>query len=197
MNIDNGYFDLDEIKKIGFKSVGENVKVSRNSTIIGVDNISIGDDTRIDDFCILIAPDEGYIKIGSNVHIAAFCLLSGGDGIELGDFSGLSHGVKVYSKTDDYSGMSLTNPTVPTEYTNVIGGKVEISRHVIVGSGTVILPKVSIGEGSSIGAQSLVTKSLDEWFVYFGCPVKKLKPRKKKLLELERKYLTQKNGGDK
>lgn len=182
---DNGFYSKAELQSAGFKALGKNVLISKNITIVGVANISIGNDVRIDDFCMLIAPGNGYIHIGNNVHIAAYCLLSAGNGIVLENYSGLSHGVKVYSRTDDYGGDFLTNPTVPDEYTGVIGGVVTISKHVIVGAGTVILPGITIGEGASVGAQSLITKNLEPWFVYFGLPAKKLKKRKKGLLKFE------------
>lgn len=182
---DKGFFSQVELESAGFKSLGSNVLISRNVTIVGVENISIGTDVRIDDFCMLIAPGNGYIHIGSNVHIAGYCLLSAGNGVVLGNYSGLSHGVKVYSRTDDYGGDFLTNPTVSSKFTGALGGVVTISKHVIVGAGTVILPNITIGEGASIGAQSLITKSLESWFVYFGVPARKLKKRKKGLLELE------------
>ena len=130
-------------------------------------------------------PGGGWLDVGSFVHIGGYCLLSAGNGIRMDDFSGLSQGVRIYSKTDDYSGKYLTNPTIPEKYTKVTRGTVTLGRHVIIGSGTVILPKVSIGEGSSVGALSLVTKSLDPWGVYFGCPARLLKARSKKMLELE------------
>ena len=104
----------------------------------------------------------------------------------LEDFSGLSQGVRIYSGSDDYSGASLTNPTVPSEFLNGKKKLVKIGKHVIIGSGSVVLPGVSIGEGSSVGALSLVTKSLDAWGVYFGTPVKKLRDRKRDLLEQEK-----------
>ena len=47
-----------------------------------------------------------------------------------------------------------------------------------------------IGEGTSVGALSLVSKPLDEWGVYFGSPAKRLKARSKKLLDME-KQLTE------
>ena len=189
---DKGFFSQKELEFAGFKSLGENVLISRNITIVGIENISIGNDVRIDDYCMLISPNKGYINIGNNVHIAGYCLLSASDGITLGNYSGLSHGVKVYSRTDDYSGEYLTNPTVPSKYTGAKGGAVTISKHAIIGSGSVLLPNVIIGEGASVGAQSLVTKSLEGWFVYFGTPVKKLKSRKKKLLDLEFEYESKK-----
>lgn len=188
MILDKGFYTTVELISAGFKSIGKNVKISRNSTIIGQENISIGDNSRIDDYCMLVASGTGYISIGSNVHIAGYCLLSGGSGIVMEDYSGISHGVKVYSRTDDYSGEYLTNPTVPECFTGGDRGAVTIKKHAIVGSGSVILPNLTIGEGVSVGAQSLITKDLEPWFVYFGCPVKKLKPRKKALLELEEKH---------
>jgi len=107
------------------------------------------------------------------------------------DFSGVSQGVKIYSKTDDYTGNSLTNPTVDPKYTGVTSGEVILRCHVIIGSGTVILPGVTVWEGASVGALSLVTKHLPEWGVNFGAPVEKIKNRKKKLLELEQEFLSQ------
>jgi galactoside O-acetyltransferase len=101
------------------------------------------------------------------------------------DFSGLSQGARIYSCSDDYSGNSLTNPTVPGEYLNLKIAPVIIGRHVIIGSGSVVLPGCSIQEGSSVGALSLVTKSLESWGVYLGIPAKRIKSRSKKLLERE------------
>jgi acetyltransferase-like isoleucine patch superfamily enzyme len=103
------------------------------------------------------------------------------------DHSGLSQGVRVYSKTDDYSGKYLTNPTVPEKYTGIIRGTVVLERHVIVGAGSVIFPNVTIGEGSSIGAQSLINRSLDSWGVFCGSPARRLKNRARQLLDLEEK----------
>ena len=82
---------------------------------------------------------------------------------------------------------------VETEFLNVNIKPVSIGRHVIIGSGSVILPGVRIGEGSSVGPLSLVTKSLDEWGVYLGVPAKKIKRRKKDLLEQEKLLLSRKN----
>lgn len=105
------------------------------------------------------------------------------------DFSGLSQGVRVYSGSDDYSGSYLTNPTISEMYTKKFISPVRLGRHVIIGSGTVILPGVTIEEGSAVGALSLVTKRLEPWTIYFGNPVKPLKSRRKDLLKLEQQFL--------
>ncbi|RDD82676.1 acyltransferase [Dyella tabacisoli] len=180
------YMEEGELRSLGFKAVGKNVRIARNNTIAGLENIEIGDNVRIDPYCSIIATGTGWLKIGSYVHIAGYCLLSAGDGIQMDDFSGISQGVHVYSRTDDYTGEALTNPTVPSKYTKVRGGTVHLSRHVIIGSGSVILPQVTIGEGSSVGALSLVTRSLEPWGIYTGTPARKLKARSQKMLTIEK-----------
>jgi len=182
---DQGYFDSDELRRFGFKRVGANVRIARNATIIGLRNIALGENIRIDDH-VVIAAQAGSLELGNHIHIAGGCYLGCAGGITLADFTGLSQGVRVYSGTDDYSGKSLTNPTVPHQYLKLKIAPVTLEKHVIIGSGSVILPGVTIGEGSCVGALSLVSKSLDGWGVYFGSPVKWLRSRSKHLLELEK-----------
>jgi acetyltransferase-like isoleucine patch superfamily enzyme len=183
------YRDAGELRELGIGSVGKNVMVHDSAILVDVEQIELGSNVRIDPFCILSAAG-GFIRIGSYVHIAAHVDIFGGKGVILGDFSGLSHGVRVYSVSDDYSGKSLTNPTVPKEYLRTKGGEVNLGRHVIVGAGSVILPGVSIGEGTSVGALSLIRKSLEPWGVYAGSPVKRIGSRSQDLLDDEKLLLS-------
>lgn len=180
----HGYWTETDLVKFGFCKVGVNVKVAKNCTIVGLGNISFGNNVRIDGPTVISA-SSGHVRIGDFVHVGGFCFLAGAGGIDMDDFSGLSQGVRIYSASDDYSGNSLTNPTVPREYLNVRVAPVKLGRHVIIGSGSTILPGCSIGDGSSVGANSLVNKSLGEWGVYFGAPAKRIKNRSKNLLALE------------
>jgi len=183
MAVKTSFYTPEELAEIGFAKVGKNVLISRKASIYSPELIEIEDNVRIDDFCIL----SGKIRLGNYIHIAAGCyLFAGSYGIEMEDFSGLSSRVVVYAVTDDYSGKYLTNPTVPSEYRNVVGGKVHLGRYVNVGTGTTILPGVIIGEGSVIGAMSLVERSVELWGIYMGIPVRRIKHRDKTLLELEK-----------
>ena len=47
------FYSREELLDLGLKSVGENVRISRKVSIYGAEQISIGDNVRIDDFCIL------------------------------------------------------------------------------------------------------------------------------------------------
>lgn len=183
-----GYYTENDLKNYGFKSIGENVLIDKNCTIIGKENISIGNNVRIDRFTTITCLRNGYLKIKGNNHIASYSLIAASGGITFEEFSGIAHGVKLYSSSDDYSGRSLTNPTIPLEYKNEDIKPIHLNRHCIIGSNSVVLPGVQIGEGTAVGAMSLVTKNLDDWGIYFGSPAKKMKNRSKKLLELEKLY---------
>lgn len=178
----------DEVMRMGFSSVGENVSISDRASFYNCPNIAIGNNVRIDDYCV-VAAGAGGISIGNYVHIAIYSSLIGAGKIILSDFSGLSSRVSIYSSSDDYSGAALTNPTVPSQYTNVTSADVYLGRHVIVGSGSVILPGVTLEDGVAIGALSLVCKNCKAFGVYAGSPVRLIKERKRNVLELEKSLI--------
>jgi dTDP-4-amino-4,6-dideoxy-D-glucose acyltransferase len=182
------WLTIEEINNLGFAKVGRNVLLSNKSSYYNCSQIEIGDFVRIDDFCVLSA-GSGGISIGRNVHIAVYSSLIGSGKIILGEFSGLSSRVSVYSSNDDYSGSAMTNPTIPAEFTNVTHDDVIIGRHVIIGSGSIILPGVVIEEGAAIGALSLVKKNCQPFTIYVGFPLKRIGARKQKLLEVEKSFL--------
>jgi len=82
----------------------------------------------------------------------------------------------------------MTNPTVPTLYTNVLHADVKISKHVLIGSGSIILPGVTLYEGVAIGALSLVSNDCESFYIYSGNPLKKILKRSNNVLELETEF---------
>lgn len=182
------YYTDEELYAMGFKSIGKNVKISNKASIYDCERIEIGDNSRIDDFCLL----SGKIQLGRNIHITPYCNLAGGEkGIIIDDFSTLAYGVNVFTQSDDYLGATMTNSTIPAKYKKEIKKEIYIAKHVIVGAGSYIMPGVRLEEGTSVGAMSLMTKSSEPWTVYIGIPAKAIKNRKKDLLELEKQYLSE------
>lgn len=176
------------LEAMGFKKLGRNVLISDKASIYRPSVIEIGDNVRIDDFCILSPGDSG-ISIGNSIHIGCQSTLIGRGKIILEDFSNISSKVSIYSSNDDYSGDWMTNPMIPSEFTNVTDAPVIIGKHTIVGASSVILPGVTIGECCSIGCLSLVKDSVDGGWILAGTPVKKIRRRNLKIKEIERNYL--------
>lgn len=180
------YLNKEKLEEFGFKSLGTNVLISDKAAIYNPELIEIGDNSRIDDFSVI----SGKVTIGRNVFIGVFCNVAGGEkGIVFADFSTLAYGCHVFSQSDDYTGETLTNPTVPDKYKCEIKKEIVIGKHSIVGAKSLIFPGVTLAEGTSIGANSLVIKSTQEWSIYFGSPAKRIKARKRNLLKLEADYL--------
>lgn len=177
-----------QILALGLSSCGDNVLISDKASIYGASKISLGNNVRVDDFCILSA-GTGGITIGNFVHIGCYSSIIGKGAVYLGDYSGISSHVSIYSSSDDYSGKSMTNPTIPECYRNGDNRDVHIGRHAIVGAGSVLLPGVEVGEGCAIGALSLVKKKCDAFFIYHGNPAKKICKRSRMLLEVEKNFL--------
>ncbi|MEK4033058.1 acyltransferase [Methylocystis sp. IM3] len=183
----------DALEQIGFASLGENLQISEKASFYNAGKISLGDDIRIDDYCVLSA-GRGGILIGQHVHIAVFSSLIGAGKIALGDFCNISSRVAIYSSNDDYSGAAMTNPTVPSAYTRVTNADVLLGRHVIVGSGSVILPGVTLEEGVAVGALTLIKRDCEAFGIYAGNPARRIKERSRDLLDIERQFLAAKAG---
>lgn len=184
------YLTQEALRAMGFASLGQNVKISDKAAIYDADRIRIGDHSRIDDFCVI----SGRVEIGRNVYIGPFGLIAGGiPGVFLEDFVTLAYRVQAFSQSDDYSGATMTNPTVPKAYKSEYFAAVRLGRHSIVGAGSTIMPGVTLAEGTSVGAASLVLKSTDAWTIHAGSPARKLRNRKRDLLEQERAYLAAEN----
>ncbi len=177
------FYSREELAALGLKSYGENVLISRYARLYNPELLSVGDNVRIDDFCIL----SGTITLGSYIHIAPYCLLQGNAGITMEDFSGLSSRCSLYSESEDYVlGTSLTNPMVPTKFRNVEHAPIVLKKHALLGVATVILPGSIIETGCTFGGQSLFQGQTEPWTVYRGNPAQAMCHRRStRILALE------------
>lgn len=167
-----------------FQRCGQDVVIYPMAKIVAPEVISLGDSVAIDDFAFVV----GGIKteIGSFVHIASFSSITGGGEFIMEDFSAISSGVRIFTGNEDYSGATMTNPTVPYPYRKPVRGSVKIEKHAIVGANSVILPGVVIGEGAVIAPNSVVTQSCLPWRLYAGNPIRAVLVRlSEQILSLE------------
>lgn len=178
-----GAHELEAIRPM-FKHIGKNVKISRHANFYNPQNISIEDNSRIDDFCILSAGHE--ILIGKYVHIGAYTCLMGEATISMHDYSGLSTHCAVYSSSDSYSGEFMTNPCVPRDLRKIHTMSVTIREHAVVGSHSIIMPGVHIGPGAAIGSKSFIYSPVNPHTIEYGDQRKGsvIKPRKEGMYKL-------------
>jgi acetyltransferase-like isoleucine patch superfamily enzyme len=149
--------------------------------------VEIGDRTNIDSgfYCTT------QLRLGDYIHIAPYVSVIGGaKGIlEMAHFSTLAAGSRIVCASDDHLGAGLVGPTIPEEFKdNITYSPVRFEPMANVGTNVVILPGVTLGIGSVVGACSLVTKSVEPWTIYAGIPAKPVKSREReKMLEFARR----------
>jgi acetyltransferase-like isoleucine patch superfamily enzyme len=180
------FYTKEQLEKFG--SCGDNVRIDSSVMFINPHNVHIGNNVRIDAFCFFSALNP--IRIGSNVHISLFGQIGAAGGpVQIDDFAGLSSRVSIFTTTDDYSEGYMTNPTVPDRFKKVKGGGVWVQKHAIVGCGTVIMPNVTLETGCSVGALSFVNKTVPEFTIVAGNPMRLIGKRNKdRLLALEKEF---------
>ncbi|MDE5603106.1 MAG: acyltransferase [Helicobacter sp.] len=183
------FYPRSVLEKMGFKSLGENVLIDTRTTIDEPHNISLGNNVKIGSFVLL----SGEISLGNYVHIASFSALYGSGGIEIGDFISISNYVRLITESDDYSGLSMSAPFVPSKYKfNILKKPIKVSKHCIIGSGSLLLPGGDLAEGVAVGAMSMIDKPTMPWGIYVGIPAYRVKERKKDILALEKEFLKEK-----
>ena len=145
--------------------------------------ITLGNNVRIDDFCLLV----GNITIGNYVHIGAFSgLHASKEGhIIFRDFSGISSNVHIYASSDRFDGEYITaRPGIPDDCLDDICREVVLGKYSQIGTSSVVLPEGTLGEGAAVGAMSLVNRMLEPWNVYAGIPCRNIKTRSRHMIEV-------------
>ncbi|MFZ0596872.1 MAG: acyltransferase [Flavobacterium sp.] len=165
-------------KSNSLKVSGENLFFEYPIYLHGGKYIEIGDCFNSSLRFRLEAYDEhlGYqftpkIIIGNNVSINSDCHIGAVNEIIIED------GVLIASKvfiTDHYHGEISSEGILipPSERKLFSKGPVKIEKNVWIGEGVAILPNVTIGENSIIGANSVVTKDIPKNSVVGGNPAK-------------------------
>jgi acetyltransferase-like isoleucine patch superfamily enzyme len=176
-----------------FKSVGRRSVISDFARIYKPEEISIGDNVRIDDFCMLSG--GAGITIGSHIHISCGVYMFGGAGIIIEDFVNVSTRCTIFSQSDDFYGHSMVGPQVPIKFKpDLNSGLVRLGRHVLLGAGVTVFPGVTVAEGCSVGAHSVVTQNTSPWGIYAGTPARRIGVRSFNIVSLEKQFLSEWEG---
>jgi len=168
--------DAGELAELGLEAVGQDVRVSRHAIFFRPERIALGDFTRVDAFCILSA-GPGGIRIGRNVHVSAYSAVLGQESVEIGDFATISARCLIFSSSDDYSGATMANATIPEQYRGATDAPVIVQAHALIGAGCIVLPGVTIGESACVGAASIVKVDVAEFDMVAGVPARSIGKR--------------------
>ena len=145
--------------------MGKYSVVRKRTQIINCTNVTIGEHCILQDFIYIRAGAHGNISFGNHCMINSFCRFFGHGGIEVGEYCQFGSGVTITTTEHNYSEKSLSET-----YKKVI-----IGNRVWVGTNVTILPGVTIGNNTVVGAGSVVTKDLPPNSVAVGVPAQIIK----------------------
>ena len=158
------------------KSYGKSCFISSNVEIRRPHLVDIGS---------FVAIDSGFYlttsaKLGNYIHIAPYVSCIGGVTalLEMQDFSTIAAGARLVCYGDEHLGYGLVGPTVPKEFADrMVGGAIVVQRYASIGTGAIVLPGLTIAEGSVLGAGAVLTKNTEPWTIYVGSPAKPIRVR--------------------
>ena len=181
--MENLFFDRNQLKKCG-----KNVIIGKTVRIRYPELVEIGDNVILDDFIYI----STSLKIENNVHVSSGCKFIGGRSsfVSIDEYSTLAPNVVLSAGSDDYvSGIgSVMLPQGEDFEMNNECGNISLGKYVIIGTSSLIMPNVKVGDGSSIGALSLVKDDVSSWELHAGIPSKKIKDKDKdKILKIVKK----------
>jgi galactoside O-acetyltransferase len=166
----------EEIKK-EFKSCGDNVLIGHNTMFTNPENVTIGNNVRIDPFCYISA---GELEIGDNVQITSHAVLGGRKKIKMGNWTFIGYGSKLFTVSEDYSG---DHGPVNDHWghNKTYEGDIIFNDYCGIASDVIVMPSVELPIGCTIGAQSFVYKSpKHRWSIWKGNPLEFHKLRNRK-----------------
>ena len=126
--------------------------------------------------CRLAASKDSKIIIGKNVTMGDYVQIQSAHEVTIGNNVLIAS--KVYigdAEHGSYTGTDQTAPSVPPNERAIYAGSVKIHDNVWIGNGVTIVGNLEIGYGTIIGANSVVTKSLEAECIYAGVPARKIK----------------------
>jgi acetyltransferase-like isoleucine patch superfamily enzyme len=166
-------YDYSRLKKCGVDVfISDRVEIRRPNLV------TVGSHVAIDSGVYITTEAQ----IGDYTHISPYVTVIGGAKSKLivGDFVTIATGTRIIAGSDKFLGEGFTSVTAPEQYRDEVTlSTIEIKRFAGIGTNAVIMPGVTIAEGSVIGACSLVTKDTEPWTIYMGVPARPVKIRKK------------------
>ncbi|WP_318464699.1 acyltransferase [Photobacterium leiognathi] len=164
--------------KSQFGYIGFNSYIKKTDQVIGSKNIFIGDNVRIEKGAVLYAISNysglSYtprIQIGNNVYINRYTNITACNNVLIED--GVSFGPNVFICDFNHSYENLKESIISSPLKS--NGSVTIGAGSWLGANVFVSNNVKIGKHCVVAANSVVTKSIDDYCVVAGIPAKVIK----------------------
>jgi len=128
---------------------------------------------HIGDFCLITVP-QLVIAEGSQINAGSRVL--GRERVIIGRYSVVSYNCTLLTTTDTPN-EALTSDYLPDKKRKIKSAPIEIGEHCFIGANTIIMPGVTIHDGSVIGANSYIDKDMKGWTIHIPYQKPKRRPK--------------------
>lgn len=156
-----------------FKRIGKNVVFEPEVMIFHPETIELGDNVYVGHRAILKGYYKGYMVIGDSVWIGQNAFFHSAGGLAVGDRVGIGPNVTILTSTHKEEGRR-----VPILLSDLEFAPVSVEEDCDIGVGAIVLPGVTVGRGSQIGAGAVVKKNVPPYSVVAGVPGRVIRRRK-------------------
>ncbi len=161
-----------EIELDKFRTLGDNVIFETGVLIFHPENIMIGTNVYIGHYTILKGYYKNKMVIGNNTWIGQNCFFHSAGNLMIGDNVGIGPGVKIITSYHTEEGIDT-----PILFSRIEEAPVLIEDDCDIGVGAIVLPGVTVGRGSQVGAGAVVTADVEPYSVVVGVPARLLHKR--------------------
>jgi acetyltransferase-like isoleucine patch superfamily enzyme len=161
-----------EFSRGDFAAIGDNVVIEAGALALEPGHIHIGSNVYIGHYAILRGYRGSDLKIGDDTWIGQFCYINSAGGVEIGSRVGIGPAVKIMSSQHAEEGRK-----VPVLLCDLEFARVTIEDDCDIGMGAIVLPGITIGRGSIVGAGAVVTHDVQPYTVVAGVPARKIRER--------------------
>jgi len=154
-------------------NLGKEVYIEKDSN---VNNINIGDYTKIASNVRLFGSAENILEVGTNCYFGINSIVEGFNAkVKIGNYVSFAQNVNLMSGSGPNASPKLQ------QIFPIIKGDVIIGDHTWIGASVVIMPNVSIGKFCVVAANSFVNSSFSDYSIIGGTPAKLIR----KLTQIE------------
>lgn len=122
------------------------------------------------------SPKKKCLFFGNNVQVNDYVHISAMEKVEIGDNVLMAGHIYISDNSHGfYKGIEQSTPDIAPIKRPYYVAPVIIENNVWIGEGVVIMPGITIGYGSIIGANSTVTKNIPPYCIAVGQPAKIIK----------------------